>query len=260
MWSGKTLSYLTSPPRGSWRSTTLFLADNYREPNGQTDPAGDFVAVAETVAAALPGGFTTRRYYYDPTLWPSTSQAPVNAPPYYGDPSALQRDFFRAFDAGAALVTYTGHASFWQWAYTAPNAQPPWLWYLYDADARVNGGKLPILLSLTCLTGFFHEPLLPTTDERLLLRAGGGIVASLPPSGKGVSTGHDTFGPAVLRALYSQNPAERSLGAAQLAGFRAVVASGMHQELTFTYTLLGDPALHLPESLAPDIYVPAVLR
>ncbi|MFL5800279.1 MAG: C25 family cysteine peptidase [Roseiflexaceae bacterium] len=258
----KTLGYLKSPPRGAWQATTLFLADNYREPDGQTDPAGDFAALADNLITELPSGFIARRFYYDPTLWPNPNQPPGNAPPRYGDPAALQQDFFRAFDNGAALVTYVGHANFWQWGYTAANVEPPWLWYLYDADARINGGRLPILLTLTCLTGFFHEPepQFPTTDERLLLHPGGGIVASLSPAGKGVSTGHDVFGHAVLRALYSHDPKERSLGAAQLAGFSAVLDSRKHQELTFTYTLLGDPALHLPDPLALDIFLPLVRR
>ena len=54
------------------------------------------------------------------------------------------------------------------------------------------------------------------------------------------------FGSAALRALYSRDPRERSLGAAQLAGFRAVLASGRNTDLAFTYEILGDPALRLP--------------
>jgi Peptidase family C25 len=256
----KTLGYLKSPPRGAWQTTTLFLADNYREPDGQIDSAGDFAAASDNVAGELPSGIIARRFYYDPTLWPNPNQPARSAPPFYGDPAALQHDFFQAFDDGAALVAYTGHANFWQWGYTEANVEPPWLWYLYDADARVNGGRLPILLTLTCLTGFFHEPepTLPTTDERLLLHPGGGIVASLSPAGKGVSTGHDVFGQAVVGALYSHDPKARSLGAAQLAGFKALIDDGKHQELAFTYTLLGDPALHLPDPLALDVFLPVV--
>src|SRR5262249_9639066 len=114
----KTLGYLESPPRGAWQATSLFLADNYREPDGQTDTAGDFAATSDAVAGVLPSGIVARRFYYDPTLWPNRNQPARTAPPFYGDPAALRRDFFQAFDDGAALVAYTGHANYWQWGYT----------------------------------------------------------------------------------------------------------------------------------------------
>lgn len=250
---GKTLGYLTAP-RGGWQTTALFLADNYLDENGQPDRAGDFVAMAESAITALPPGVGARRFYYDP------SPSGAGKPSRYGTPTALRDAFFRAFDSGAALVTYTGHANYWQWADVAPNTTPPYLWYLYDADARSNGDRLPILLAMTCLTGFFQEPALPTTDERLLTHAGGGIVASLSPAGKGVANGHDLFSRAVIAALYSPDPAARSLGAAQLAGFRAVRASGCCADLTFTYEILGDPALRLSFVPTSATFLPLVRR
>jgi len=123
-----------------------------------------------------------------------------------------------------------------------------------------NGGRLPILMSLTCLTGFFHEPLLETTDERLLVRQGGGVVASFSPAGKGVVLGHDVFARGVLRALFSRDPHERSLGAAQLAGFRALLASGENIDLTFTYSIFGDPALHVPFVPTAHSFLPVTRR
>ncbi len=237
----KTLGYLTAPPPGVWQSTALLLSDNSFDEQGQAEPAGDFEVLTEGVARALPPGLAARRFLYDP------SPAGQAGPPRYPDPAVLRQDFLRAFDDGAALVTYVGHANYVQWGYTAPNATPPYLWYIYDADARRNGGRLPILLSMSCLTGSFHEPtLLGSTDERLLLRAGGGTVASLSPAGQGVAHGHDVFSKAVIGALYGADPTARSLGAAQLAGFQAVLANGCCAEIRFTYELLGDPALQLP--------------
>lgn len=250
----KTLGYLTAAPRGGWQATSLFLTDNAFDAAGQPDPAGDFAAVTETAISALPPGNVARRFFYDP------SPGGAAKPAHYANPAALRDAFFPAFDNGAALVTYVGHANYWQWAYTEPNTQPSYLWYLYDADARSNGDRLPVLLSLTCLTGFFQEPVLPTTDERLLTHAGGGIVASFSSAGLGVDHGHALFSQAVIRALYSANPAERSLGAAQLAGFRAVRAGGCCTDLPFTYEILGDPALRLSFVPTATSYLPLVQR
>lgn len=250
----KTLGYLTAAPRGGWQATSLFLADNVYDADGQLDPAGDFVAVAEGAIRKLPPGTAARRFYYDP------SPGGGSKPSHYANPAALRDAFFRAFDDGAALVTYVGHANYWQWAYTEANTQPPYLWYLYDADARSNGGRLPVLIALTCLTGFFQEPALPSTDERLLTHAGGGIVAGFSSAGLGVNQGHAVFSQAVIRALYSRDPSARSLGAAQQAGFAAVRASGCCAEVTFTYEILGDPALRLSFVPTNARFLPLVQR
>jgi len=250
----KTLGYLSAAPRGGWQATSLFLTDNTFDANGQPDPAGDFAAVTENAISALPPGNVARRFFYDPSPGGATK------PAHYADPAVLRDAFFRAFDEGAVLVSYVGHANYWQWAYTEPNTQPSYLWYLYDADARSNGDRLPVLLALTCLTGFFQEPVLPTTDERLLTHVGGGIVASFSSAGLGVDHGHALFSHAVIRALYSANPADRSLGAAQLAGFRAVLAGGCCADLPFTYEILGDPALRLSFVPTATSYLPLVQR
>jgi Peptidase family C25 len=250
----KTLGYLTSPPAGAWQTTGLFLSDNYLDQSGQPVATDDFAADAERLLGALPPGPVARRFFFDP------SPGGVGKLGRYRNSDLLRADFLRAWDQGAALVAYVGHANYWQWADTSPSAVTPWLWYVYDADARVNGGRLPMLLTLTCLTGFFHEPSLSTTDERLLTWPGGGIVASLSPAGKGVATGHDLFGRSVLRALYSRDPSARSLGAAQRAGFAALQASGNYLDLTFTYTLLGDPAVHLPFVPTSWSFLPVVRR
>ncbi|HET9224596.1 MAG TPA: C25 family cysteine peptidase, partial [Roseiflexaceae bacterium] len=108
--------------------------------------------------------------------------------------------------------------------------------------------------------GFFHEPSLSTTDERLLTWPRGGIVASFSPAGKGVATGHDRFGRALLRALYSGNPSQGTLGAAQRAGFAALQATGNDLDLMFTYGLLGDPALRLAFAPTSWDFLPVVRR
>ncbi|HEX5689393.1 MAG TPA: C25 family cysteine peptidase, partial [Roseiflexaceae bacterium] len=183
----KTVGYLTAPPPGGWRMTTVALVDNYLDQNNTPDRAGDFWTFVEGVLGVLPQGMAVQRFIYDP------SPGSASRPRHYALPGPLRDDLFKALDSGAALFTYVGHANFWQWGFTSANATTSYLWYLYDADARTNGGKLPILLSLSCLTGYFHEPLLETTDERLLRWPNGGIVASFSPAGQGVATGQDVF-------------------------------------------------------------------
>jgi hypothetical protein len=63
-----------------------------------------------------------------------------------------------------------------------------------------------------------------------------------------------------VKALYSSDPAQSTVGAAQLAGFRAIQATGKYSELLFTYLVLGDPALRMPDTRASALYLPLVAR
>jgi hypothetical protein len=115
-----------------------------------------------------------------------------------------------------------------------------------------------VLMSMTCLTGFFQQPELPTTDERLLTSPGG-IVASFSPSGLGVASGHDRLEGAMLGALYGADPAGRSLGAARLAADVALLGT-QNGDLSYSYQLFGDPALTLAYVPTSFVWLPAVER
>jgi len=262
----KTVTYLTAPPTGAWQTQALFLADNDYQADGTPDPAGSFVQAAEMGIGALPFGLRVSRFYYAP-------DRPLSDP---YDPNArrLRCRLFRAIDGGskynthcavnppgtetgAALWVYVGHGSPWQWAYTDPSAETSYLWYLYDADARKNGDRLPSLMSMTCLSGDFANPVLQTNDERLLLKAGGGVVASLSSSGEGVNTGHARLLRGVLARLYARS-GDRTLGASHLAGLNAL--QGATPDLTFAFTVLGDPLVVAPFVPVSSVALPLIVR
>ncbi len=257
----KTVTALLAPPAGPWRTRTLLLADNDREVDGTPDPAGSFVATSEAVAAALSGYGLSRLYYA-----PGQSDAV-----FEGDVGRLRCRLFRvldggaptddacplnpaAFEPGAALWFYTGHGSPWQWATTSLSAPTPYLFYLYDADARVNGARLPMLVTLTCLSGDWANPVLETVEERLLRQVSGGTLASLGSAGRGVNDGHAVFGATVAGALAEG----RDLGSAQLAGLEAVTAGGAHRDLAYAFSILGDPSVRLPWRPLHRLWLPQV--
>jgi hypothetical protein len=215
----------------------------------------------------LPLGFSVTRLYYAPNL-----QAPYGV--FEPDTARLRCRMFRALDggrpsdqacptveaaqSGVALWVYVGHGSPWQWATTTPTAPTPYLWYLYDADNRRNGDRLPILFSMTCLSGDFANPVLPSNDERLLLHAGGGVVASVSSAGEGVNTGHAALLRGALDRLYAP-PGERTLGAAHLAGLRAAVDHGT-PDLAFAFSILGDPLVTAPFVPVSSVSLPLILQ
>lgn len=256
----KTVARL-SPPPGAWRARVLALADNDVQPGGELDPAGSFTRALDAGLAGLPRGVAIERLYYAP-------ERQAAAGPYEPDVGRLRCRLFRQLDGGragdacaelagpgVALWIYTGHGSPWQWASTTPEAVTPYLWYLYDADRLRNGARLPIALALTCLSGDFANPVLQSNDERLLLRAGGGVVAILASSGEGVNTGHAPLLAGMLARLYATG-ADRSLGAAHLAGLERLPADA--RQLAFAFGILGDPLVALPFVPRFDTLIPLV--
>jgi len=229
----KTIAAL-SPPSGAWRSRMLLVADNDRDAAGSPDPAGPFSPLLSAMVTGLPT-MQAQMFVYAP-------DQPRDDGPYQ-HAAALRIRLFAAWDAGAGLIAYVGHASPWQWAWTGTTEPVPYLVTRGDA-VRTNGTRLPILLSMTCLSGSFANPTLTALDAELLHQSGGGIVAALSPSGSGVNTGHTLMMTAILPALHDG----QSLGTAHLAGLQALLAQPDDHALVFSYSILGDPDVTLPPS------------
>lgn len=233
----KILGYERDRSLGAWRARIAYIADN-------TDIGGNFAAAAEESIRLQPARMRIARTYYDP-------EAPVGDPWRERDPLLAQARTVIALDAGAAFVHYVGHGLQFQWAYTGPPLQADapqdrqYLMGLFEVDDLHNGGHLPVVLAMTCLTGAFQIPAFVGTsiDERLVVRAGGGAIASWSPTGLGVLYGHDALQRGFYRALWAQvRPAP--LGALTLAGYLELFSgSACCQEAISTYALLGDPLI-----------------
>jgi len=128
--------------------------------------------------------------------------------------------------------------------------------------ALSNGRRVPVVLEMTCFTGFFHEPNGTTLDETLVRAAEGGAVAVWGASGLGVAAGHQQLAEGFLDALYARH--EGTLGAGTLSGKLRLVASGSSAlDLVDTFNLLGDPATRLNVTTvtwANTRYLPVVWR
>jgi hypothetical protein len=241
-----------APPSGDWARRILAVSDNDIEPDGAQDPAGPFVAELEAALAYLPGSARVQRFIYDPTQPSSVTRST------YRTPAELRQALLPAFDAGAGLVVYAGHASPWQWAFTAPNAEPPYLLSVYDV-ARTNGARLPLLLDLTCLSGQWSNPARRALDELLAVQPDGGVLAALAPAGTATNTGHRRLAAAAVPALV----AGQTAGEAHLAALRAIAASGRDQDLLYSYNLLGDPEVRMAQATSAagsPVFLPLLRR
>ena len=252
----KIVAYETGPVAPDWQSRVLFVADNYREADGHADFAGDFVLQSDKLAANLPPGIESRKLYYDPS--PNRPNDPSHEP----DAVRAHNRTLQLFGAGAALVTYIGHSSQFQWAVTDPSAQPSSLLGLYDGDALANLGRPAIVRELTCLTAAFQTPAFSgtTIDERLLL-APGGAVAIWGSTGLGVLHGHDLLAQGFDQALWQANTPQSKIGLLALAGYVELYTKGnCCQDAIWTYTVLGDPLTGVRVIPAQHSFLPLITR
>lgn len=221
----KILNYEQNPPAGNWKTQITFVADQ------QPDEAGNFWDLSNLVAsnpAYMPAPFTPGRIYYNP----NTPSDPYSAP------SAVHDAIISDINGGRLIVNFVGHAFIFYWS----NAQ---FFNATDIPNLANGNKTPVMLEMTCYTGYFIYPGLASLAEVNVRQAGGGAVASWAASGLGVATGHDFldegfFGAVMQQGVYQLGPAT-ILGKVNLWQN----TGGAFYDLLDTFDLIGDPATHL---------------
>jgi hypothetical protein len=210
---------------GDWLTKALFVADN-------ADDGGDFSVESDAAASLLPAFFTIDKTYL-PAGLNSTSSGTA----------AARQAILAAINQGRLLVNYVGHSSTIFWTYENVFAKA-------DLPSLTNSTRLPFVVSMTCLTGYYIYPSTPTNDassldEALLRLPNGGAIATFSPTGKGVTPGHHLLNEGLFRAIFSQHVPEIGLSTNQ-AKVYLYANSSVNQDLIDTYLLLGDPALALP--------------
>ena len=214
----KIVQYETGTPKGVWQRQAAFVADN-------PDAGGDFHFLTNLIL----------KQFATPPFWPQRLFfSPLETPL-----AQFHEDVLYAWNEGAGLIMYTGHASIHQWAVEN-------FLHLEDVEDLVNGGRLPVLLEMTCFTGSFQVPGFPTLDEALVRHPEGGAIAVWGSTGLGIATGHHWLAEGFMDSIYRQGVVE--LGTAVLAGKIHLATTNANLDLIDTFTLLGDPALDVIRS------------
>jgi hypothetical protein len=223
----KIVQYDRNPAPGAWSQNMLLV-------NDRTDPTvGNFSNENQAIAGAYDGSrFSPIRLDYQ------TAESQTQ----------FHQTLLDRWNQGNGLVLYNGHASTQQWG--ADN-----LFHLNDLPALVNGNRLPVLLEMTCLTGSFQIPNVPTLDETLLRRSGKGIVAAWGSTGLGLSAGHMLLASGFLDQVTADvnTTIGQAIGQAKL---KLVTTAPAQAYLLDTFTLLGDPAMKV--ETRSTIYLPSI--
>jgi hypothetical protein len=217
----KIIAYEQDDSANGWTWRSLFVADN-------ADGAGDFEDLSDTlIDQSFPTSNEAHRVYLGVT---------------HTDVGAARAAIINAIDRGCLLVSYFGHATHAQWAQEN----------LLDIPAigsLGNGDRLPVMVPMTNLEGYFVHPSPVAFDysclaESVVRASGRGAVASWSAAGLGVAAGHDTLVEGLFDAVFSDGI--RRLGPATTQAKITLFGTGSgNLDLVDTYTLFGDPALAL---------------
>jgi hypothetical protein len=224
----KIVQYEREPVGGEWNARHVFVADS-------RDHAGNYAsALDESYSGFIHPPLVGRKVYRD-----------------HLSKTAARQETLKAWQEGALVTSFMGHSSWHQWSVDS-------LLSIQDVPDMRNGQKLPVLLSMTCFSGFFHHPEYATLDESLVVHEGGGAVASWSPSGLGLLSGHVVLHQGFYRSVLEGD--EERLGAAALAAKLELHAyTDAYDELLDTYHLFGDPAMVVNTTLRPwphKLYLP----
>jgi hypothetical protein len=129
-------------PAGAWANKALFVADS--------SPEFDFAAVGASLSHQLPSSMTSQMVDFAHT-------------------SNAHTDTVDAMNSGSLLATYIGHASVEIWSSNVFSSS--------DAMALNNGNRLPVVVALNCLNGYFHDVYTLSLAEALMKAPNGGAVA-----------------------------------------------------------------------------------
>ena len=208
--AAKIIDYENGTDGLSWQNDILMVADN-------ADPdAGDFPADSDWLIAnyILPS-FNADTAYVDDLGAAATTAAIING-----------------FNTGRVLINYVGHGSNETWS-------SPTIFSSATLASLANPDRLPIMITPTCLNGYWCDVSQDCLAEAMTLAVGKGTIANISPSGLSLNTPAIQMTGFVFTELLSNDypfGTALSRAKAQLAGVTPYLY------LLDIYTLFGDPA------------------
>jgi hypothetical protein len=219
----KIVGYETAIEPGDWRRKILLVADD-------PDEGGDFEAVCDGFADSYisPAGFTATKVYVS-RCW-----------------EGCRQQILDQLDAGRVICHFLGHGSLDLWTREQ-------IFQSSDVPALSNAGRLPLVVAMTCLNGFFHH----ASDDHCLAEAltrpdGKGAVACWCHSGLDYTSCSDVIGQHLYDAFF--NKGNCILGSAVCETKAAYLATSPYfWDQAEMLILFGDPALEMGFPGRPDL-------
>ena len=146
----------------------------------------------------------------------------------------LRDTLFVEWGAGTRIVHYSGHGGRKQWSAAR-------ILHVDDVAQIRNGDRLPVVLAMNCLNGFFHHPESRSLGEALVLEPSGGAIAYWGSSAITSNIRQQTLARSFYKSLF--DPSVETLGDAIREALAELAADPKNRDVVLTWVLLGDPAL-----------------
>ncbi len=212
-----------------WQLNNTFIADNIPDSGGNFPDMADYI-----ISQYIEPYFNPIRIYEND--FGCTKLTPENC-------SEVTAKIFDTLNiTGTLFTTYIGHASIQYWSGES-------IFVPSDISALNNANKLPVILSMDCLDGYWIHPLTqPSMAEVFLRTPNVGAAATFSPTGLAVGLGHLALMDGFYKTVYQDGAWE--MGAATLGAKIALYEAGFFRDMLQTYTIFGDPALKFPSPYA----------
>jgi hypothetical protein len=176
----------------------------------------DFEGASSAVGDLLPGALTVAKIF--------RSQ--------FADDDQVHTQILQGLNSGTLLVNYFGHGYEEGWRGDTFTTA--------DAEGLINGGRLPFVVSMTCLNGFFQDVYAASLGKVLLTAKQGGAVAVWASSGLTDPAGQAVMNKRLVGLLFNGESLTTLGEAAKKA--KAAVSD---QDVRRTWILFGDPTTRL---------------
>lgn len=205
----KIVNYVPPQPQ-----TALLVADD-----DQFNIYG-FAATNDAFQSLLPPSMTVQRM----------NRAPQ--PPGVPSQTITTSDILAGFNSGPALVNYSGHGNIEVWSGAG-------IFHSTDALGLGNQSRLPFVVVMDCLNGYYQDPGILSLSEAWLRAPSGGAVAAFASSGLTIAQGQHDMGHELYTQLYSGAP--MPLGEAIQIAKHATFDIDVKR----TWIFFGDPSLKI---------------
>ena len=203
--AAKIVAYRQSAPGAAWTKNLVLVSD--------FDPTFDFEGASDDLLSVTPPSMSVSKIY--------RSQM---------DDATAYAQVLQSFNSGALLINYFGHGSVEIWRGDLLQSD--------DAPGLTNGTKLPFVVAMTCLNGFFHDIYTNSLAEALMNAPNGGAVGVWASSGLTDSDVQHPMNKELLNQLFNSS---QTIGEAVVKA----KASESDPDVRKTWILFGDPTLKI---------------
>jgi hypothetical protein len=203
--AAKIVAYRQSAPGAGWTKNLVLVSD--------FDPTFDFEGASDDLLSVTPPSMSVSKIY--------RSQM---------DDATAYAQVLQSFNSGALLINYFGHGSVEIWRGDLLQSD--------DAPGLTNRTKLPFVVAMTCLNGFFHDIYTNSLAEALMNAPNGGAVGVWASSGLTDSDVQHPMNKELLNQLFNSS---QTIGEAVVKA----KASESDPDVRKTWILFGDPTLKI---------------